>query len=83
MDLFFAFATDHVVRGSQLFQVDVMLTTVAMYAVPERTQAVAQVFWELMHFWAYLGIGCRLRMMVVADAEGDSQPSKALLPQLL
>ena len=60
-----------------------MLTAVAMHAVSERPQAIAQVFWELMHFWAYLGIGCRLCMMVVTDLEGDDQPLEALLPQLL
>jgi hypothetical protein len=41
-----------------------MLTAVAMYAVPERAQAIAQVFGKLMHFWAAcLGIGFCLCMM--------------------
>jgi hypothetical protein len=42
-----------------------MLATVAMHAVSERAQAVAQVSWKLMHFWAAcLGIGwcsCMMR----------------------
>jgi len=60
---FLAFATKHVFWSRQLLQVKVVLTAVAMHAVSERTQAVAQVFWELMHLWACLGTDSRLRMM--------------------
>ena len=63
MNLSFAFAVDHAVWSLQLLQVEVMLTAVAMHAVSERTQAVAQVLGELMHIWANLGIGCCSRMM--------------------
>ena len=49
MNLSLAFAVDHVVWSLQLLQVEVMLTAVAMHAVSERTQAVAQVLRELMH----------------------------------
>jgi hypothetical protein len=51
MDLPRVFATKHVfwgVQPLQLFQVEVVLTTVPMYAVSERTQAFAQVFGKLM-----------------------------------
>jgi hypothetical protein len=41
MRLLLAFATYHVLWRLQLLQVEVMLTAVAMYAVPERTQAFA------------------------------------------
>lgn len=41
-----------------------MLTAVAMHAVSERAQAIAQIFWKLVHVWAAcLGIGCCLRLM--------------------
>lgn len=41
-----------------------MTTAVAMHTVSERAQAIAQIFWKLMHLWAAcLGIGCCLRMM--------------------
>jgi hypothetical protein len=70
VSLSLAFAVDHVFWNVQLLQVEVMLIAVAMHAVPERTQAIAQVFWKLMHFWAAcLGIGCCLRMM---SSEGDN-----------
>jgi hypothetical protein len=69
MDLPRVFATKHVFRGVQplqLFQVEVVLTTVPMYAVSERTQAFAQVFGKLMHRWACLGAGRRLNMVLGA-----------------
>jgi hypothetical protein len=65
MRLLLAFATHHVFWRLQLLQVEVILTAVAMHAISERTQALAQVFRELMHRWACLGASCRLRMMMV------------------
>jgi hypothetical protein len=69
MDLPRVLATEHVfwgVQPLQLLQVQVVLTTVPMHTVSERTQAFAQVFGKLMHCWACLGAGCRLNMVLGA-----------------
>lgn len=64
MNLSPALAVDYVVWNLQLLEVEIMLAAVTMHTVPERAQAVAQIFWKLMHLWAAcLGIGCCLRMM--------------------
>jgi hypothetical protein len=82
MSLLIVSATDHVLWNLQLFQVEIILTAVAMHAVSERTQTVAQISRQLMHLWARLGIGCCLCMMMAAGSEGDDQPFEAFLLQL-
>ena len=55
-----AFAIDQVIWKFQLLQIQF---TLAMDAVSERSQALAQLFWKLVHRWACLGICCGSCMM--------------------
>jgi predicted signal transduction protein with EAL and GGDEF domain len=82
MSLLVDFAIKYVFWGILLLQVEVILAAVAMHAVSEGTQAIAQVFWELMHLWACLGVGCCLRMMGWWVLEGHDQQLEAFLLQL-
>jgi hypothetical protein len=60
------FAIDRVVWRFQFLEVQV---TLAMNAVPERSQAIAQLPWKLMHHWACLGVCCGSCMTVLENLE--------------
>ena len=62
-----AFALVQVIRKFQLLEVQV---TLAVNAVSERSKAVAQLSWKLMHRWACFGVCCGSRMIVLESSEG-------------
>jgi hypothetical protein len=76
-----ALAIDQVVWKFQLLKVQV---TLAMYAVPERSKAIAQLSWKLMHRWTCLGVCCGSCMTVLETSEGTLKERLIwpLLPQL-
>jgi hypothetical protein len=59
-----ALAIGQVIWKFQLLKVQV---TLAVNAVPERSKAIAQLSWKLMHRWTCLGVCCGSCM----DGAGD------------
>lgn len=68
-----AFALVQVIRKFQLLEVQV---TLAVNAVSERSKAVAQLSWKLMHRWACFGVCCGSRMIVLESSEGTFHTCK-------
>jgi hypothetical protein len=74
-----SFAIDQVVWKFQFLEVQF---TFAMYAVPERSKAVAQLSWKLMHRWTCLGVCCGSCMTVLETFEGTLKSDRHCLSSI-
>jgi hypothetical protein len=66
-NMLLVFSVEQVIGKLQLLQIQV---TFAVNAVSERSQAIAQLFWKLMHCWACLGVCCGSCMILLESSEG-------------